>query len=197
MLSNSELSLELQRQLIGTARASIAHGLEHGRPLPVDLRYCAPEITALRAVFVTLEKSRKLRGCVGSLDAHEALVVNVSGNAYAAAFSDHRFPPVTETELDALDIHLSILTPSCEIDFRSEDDLLGKLRPGIDGITLVEGSRKGTFLPSVWESLPKPDVFLRHLKQKAGLPRDYWSATLRVYRYTAEVIGENRVADQE
>ncbi|MEN8259056.1 MAG: AmmeMemoRadiSam system protein A [Pseudomonadota bacterium] len=197
MSSNSELSRKLRRQLLDIARASIAYGLKHGRPLPVDLHQCPPDITAPRAVFVTLEKSGKLRGCIGSLEAHEPLVLNVSRNAYAAAFSDHRFPPVTDTELDALDIHLSILSPPEEIGFSSEQELIGKIRPGIDGLTLIDGSRKGTFLPSVWKSLSKPDVFLRHLKQKAGLPSGYWSPALRVYRYTAETIDESRIGDQE
>jgi AMMECR1 domain-containing protein len=42
----------------------------------------------------------------------------------------------------------------------------------------------------VWEVLPEVDTFLRHLRLKAGLPADYWSAGLRVYRYTAESVSE-------
>jgi AMMECR1 domain-containing protein len=53
---------------------------------------------------------------------------------------------------------------------------------------LEEGRRRGTFLPSVWEQLPEPEQFLRHLKQKAGLAPDYWSENVRIYRYRAEII---------
>jgi AMMECR1 domain-containing protein len=70
----------------------------------------------------------------------------------------------------------------------SEDDLLAQLRPGEDGLILQEGARRATFLPSVWESLPERHQFLGHLKQKAGLPADYWSDTLQVFRYGAEHI---------
>jgi AMMECR1 domain-containing protein len=70
--------------------------------------------------------------------------------------------------------------------FESEQDLLRQIRPGIDGLVLEEGLRRGTFLPSVWESLPEARDFLNHLKLKAGLPPDYWSPTLHVSRYTTE-----------
>ncbi|MCU7811948.1 MAG: AMMECR1 domain-containing protein, partial [Candidatus Thiodiazotropha sp. (ex Notomyrtea botanica)] len=45
---------------------------------------------------------------------------------------------------------------------------------------------RGTFLPSVWEQLPEPKSFLQHLKRKAGLPEDYWSEQLQVFRYETE-----------
>ncbi|MDD1628696.1 MAG: AMMECR1 domain-containing protein, partial [Methylococcaceae bacterium] len=61
-------------------------------------------------------------------------------------------------------------------------------QPNIDGLILQEGNLRGTFLPSVWEQLPEPKQFLRHLKQKAGLPPDYWSETIKVYRYHTEII---------
>ncbi len=60
------------------------------------------------------------------------------------------------------------------------------MRPGVDGLILEEGNHRGTFLPAVWESLPSPEDFLRQLKQKAGLPVDYWSNNIRVKRYTTE-----------
>lgn len=195
MLSAKALNKVSRRQLLDTARASIVYGLKHGRPLPVDPDQCGRDLTVLRAAFVTLEQSGTLRGCIGSLEAHEPLVRNVARNAFGAAFNDHRFPPVRETDLDTLAIHISILSPSEPIACDSEQDLLDKIRPGVDGLTLVEGSRKGTFLPSVWKSLPEPTAFLRHLKQKAGLPADYWSPTLRFYRYTAETIEAETAGD--
>jgi AMMECR1 domain-containing protein len=64
-----------------------------------------------------------------------------------------------------------------------------QLPPRIDGLILEKGRRRGTFLPSVWEQLPEPEQFLRHLKLKAGLPTDYWSENIKIYRYQAEIIG--------
>ncbi|HEY4732706.1 MAG TPA: AMMECR1 domain-containing protein, partial [Gammaproteobacteria bacterium] len=50
---------------------------------------------------------------------------------------------------------------------------------------------RGTFLPTVWSSLPDPSRFLAQLKQKAGLAPDYWSDTIRIYRYTTESFPED------
>ena len=65
---------------------------------------------------------------------------------------------------------------------------MSKLRPGVDGLVLEERGQRGTFLPSVWESLPSPRQFLAQLKVKAGLPADYWSDSIKVERYTVEDI---------
>ena len=72
------------------------------------------------------------------------------------------------------------------IDFDSESSLLAALRPGIDGLILQDQAYRSTFLPSVWESLPEPAQFLGHLKLKAGLSADYWSSSMRIWRYTTE-----------
>lgn len=177
-----------RQQLLAIAKRSIEHGLQTGKPLAINLADFPAELAELRATFVTLEKNHQLRGCIGMLEALRPLAEDIAKNAYSAAFNDPRFPPLQAGELDGLDIHLSILTPAEPVSFSSEQDLLTQLQPGIDGLILEEGHRRGTFLPSVWESLPEPEQFLRHLKQKAGLPADYWSDTLKVYRYRADVI---------
>ncbi len=123
-----------------------------------------------------------------TLVARRPLVEDVAHNAYAAAFSDPRFPPLARHELEGLDVHLSVLSPMEPLTFRSEADLLGQIRPGVDGLLLEEGRHVGTFLPSVWESLPDAETFWRALKRKAGLPADYWSPSLRVSRYTAASV---------
>ncbi len=182
------LTEENRQRLLQLARESIEHGLQTGRPLPVRLQDYPPELTEPRATFVTLEKNHQLRGCIGMLEAIQPLVQDIAENAFSAAFRDPRFPPLEAGELSDLSIHLSILSPAEELTFASQEDLLAQLRPGIDGLILQEGHRRGTFLPTVWDSLPTSDQFLRHLKQKAGLPPDYWSDTLKVFRYTTELI---------
>jgi AMMECR1 domain-containing protein len=62
-------------------------------------------------------------------------------------------------------------------------------------VILQEGDRRGTFLPSVWDSLPDPREFLSHLKLKAGLSPDYWSTGLRAWRYTTTQFSTS-MADQ-
>jgi len=183
------LNKEHQQRLLDLAKSSIQHGLQTGRPLKVNLADFPAELTEHRATFVTLHKHDQLRGCIGMLEAVRPLAEDIAENAYSAAFKDSRFPPLEADELDELEIHLSILTPAEPVSFTSEQDLLNQLQPGIDGLILQEGHRRGTFLPSVWEQLPKPEQFLRHLKQKAGLAPDYWSENVRIYRYRTEVIG--------
>lgn len=183
------LNKDLQQALLALAKASIAHGLETDRPLPVKLSDYPPELAERRATFVTLEIQGQLRGCIGMLEAVRPLAQDIAENAFAAAFRDPRFPKLVPEELPQLDIHVSILSPAEPMHFTSEADLLRQLRPGRDGLILLEGRWRGTFLPSVWETLPHPKEFLRHLKQKAGLPPDYWSDSVQVSRYTTEYIG--------
>ncbi|AMK75249.1 MULTISPECIES: AmmeMemoRadiSam system protein A [Methylomonas] len=178
-----------QNQLLALARQSIAHGLQTGRPLPVVVADYPAELRQTRATFVTLERRGQLRGCIGMLEAVRPLAEDVAENAFAAAFRDRRFPPLAAEELANLDLHISVLSPAVAMKFASEADLIAQLRPGIDGIVLQEGGRRGTFLPSVWEDLADPEQFLQHLKQKAGLPAAYWSDTIQAYRYTTEMFG--------
>lgn len=176
----------LRAALHHVARASIAHGLVHARALPVEPHTHDPLLRAPGAAFVTLRHAGRLRGCIGTLEAHRPLVLDVAENAWAAAFRDPRFAPLTTAEVAALDVHLAVLGPAERLEFRDEADLLAQLRPGVDGLVLREGDRRGTFLPSVWNELPDPAHFLTHLKVKAGLPADYWSTSLTVSRYVTE-----------
>lgn len=185
------LTHEQQRQLLKLAKDSIAYGLEHGKPIKPDYNDYDSKLQAIRATFVTLEIEHRLRGCIGMLEAMRPLLADVAENAFSAAFRDPRFPPVSKEEYSQLEYHISILTPATPIDFKSEADLIKQIRPNIDGLILQEGGLRGTFLPSVWESLPKVEDFLQHLKQKAGLPRNYWSDSLKVSRYECEIIAEH------
>ncbi len=178
-----------QEQLLEVALAAIRHGLNTGRRLTVEPGVYPPPLQLPRATFVTLKRGGALRGCIGTLEAVRPLVADVAHHAFAAAFQDPRFPPLAEAELEGLATQISILSPSEPMLFDSEQALLAQLRPGVDGLILLEGSRRGTFLPSVWEMLPEPREFLQQLKRKAGLPADYWSETLQVERYTAESVG--------
>jgi hypothetical protein len=182
-------SAEERRILLGVAARSIEHGLDQGAPLAPDPGDYPPALRALRATFVTLEIDHALRGCIGVLEAIRPLVVDVARNAFAAAFEDPRFTPLTREELPRLEIHLSILSPPAAMRFNSEADLLEQIRPGVDGLILEDRGRRGTFLPSVWEQLPSQAQFFEHLRLKSGLPAGHWSDSLRVSRYTTESFG--------
>ncbi len=178
---------EQNRQLLRSlAYDSIKHGLETGRALEINPADFPEELRVNRATFVTLHRKRQLRGCIGILKPVRPLAEDVAYNAWAAAFTDSRFSPLGPGELDDLDIHISILGTPEDMHFSSEDDLVKQIRPGTDGLILEDGFHRGTFLPSVWESLSNPREFLNHLKQKAGLPSNHWSETLKIKRYTVE-----------
>lgn len=180
------LSDEQRSTLLSVARQSIQHGLENGQALKVRLEDFDPELQDMRAAFVTLNKNNQLRGCIGHLQAVQPLVTDVAENAYAAGFRDPRFPKLAHDELVLLDLHISVLSPAEPMVFTSEEHLLEQIRPGIDGLILRDGRYQGTFLPSVWESLPTVDMFWEQLKRKAGLPTTHWSESLTVARYTTE-----------
>lgn len=183
------LSKAQRALLLKLARRSIETGLQQHRP-PVVEAAEHPPFDRPGASFVTLHRQGALRGCIGSLEAHRPLLQDVAANAYAAAFHDPRFTPLQPQELDDLFIDVSILSAPEALSFDSEQALIGQIHPGVDGLILEEGSRRGTFLPSVWESLPDKVDFLRQLKLKAGLPPDYWSDSLKAWRYTTESFGD-------
>lgn len=184
---SKEVYSKEERQTLHTiARQSIQTGLEQQHPLVITLADYAEPLQQKRATFVTLNINQQLRGCIGTLSPYRALVDDIAHNAYAAAFSDPRFPALSQAEFTQLDYHLSILSETKPMTFNSEADLLAQIRPGIDGLILSDNNQQGTFLPSVWEQLPTAQEFLQHLKRKAGLPMDYWSNSLQVSRYTVE-----------
>jgi AmmeMemoRadiSam system protein A len=142
-----------------------------------------PALNKLAATFITLTQKGQLRGCIGSIEAQRILSVDVAENARAAAFRDPRFPPLRKGELDMTRVEVSLLDTPEALSFSNEDEALKQLRPGIDGLIINYGSHHGTFLPQVWESLPTPQLFLQHLKLKAGLPLNFWSPQLTLARY--------------
>jgi AmmeMemoRadiSam system protein A len=185
-MPSTETSAEGRHALREVARASVAHGAREGRELEVEPERFAPELRALRATFVTLRLRGRLRGCTGSLDAVRALVVDVARSAYRSARCDPRFPPVAPAELDALELGISVLGPLEPLCAATEAELLGQLRPRVDGLVVREGVASATFLPAVWDSLPEPARFVRELRRKAGLDPERWSAALRFERYAVE-----------
>jgi len=181
-------SSKQKETLLDVAKKSIAHGLKENRPLKISAKDFEKELKEKRATFITLHIGDALRGCIGMLEAMRPLIEDVAENAYAAAFRDPRFRPLSNEELDQLKISISILSPSEPIKFSSEEDLISQIRPGVDGLILEEGMNRGTFLPSVWESVKTAKEFLQHLKMKAGLSPDYWSETIKMRRYTTEYV---------
>lgn len=180
---------ETHRQLLHEiARHSIRYGLTHHGAPRIEVKTLPPPLQIPSASFVTLEINGRLRGCIGTLDPYRPMAEDVNANAYSAAFSDPRFPPLEAEEEPHLDVRISILQPATPIICRSEAELLQQLQPGVDGLILCHEGHRATFLPSVWSDLRHPREFVRHLKQKAGLPANYWNDRLQFFRYETEAF---------
>ena len=166
--------------LLPLARAAI--GAQLG--IVLNAHDDADWLTMTGASFVTLMQQGKLRGCIGTLEAHRTLGEDVKANAIAAAFRDPRFKPLEKHEFDTLNVEISVLSAIETVAFRDENDALAQLRPDIDGVIFEYGYHRSTFLPQVWENFRDPRVFIGQLKYKAGLPPDFWDPTVKLSRYT-------------
>lgn len=169
-----EFSPAEKQFLLKSAREAIETTLRGDKLPPLKLEDLPPALCEPGACFVTLSIAGRLRGCVGSIKATQALIHDVRDRAIGAAFGDPRFPSLTAPELENLVIEISTLTKPEPLLYESPEDLIRKLRIGIDGVILKGQFRRATFLPQVWEKLPDPDLFLSRLCQKMGLAPDTW-----------------------
>lgn len=189
------LTEEQGKALLWLARETI------GRQLGKEAREPDPDIAAClrshalqerRGTFVTLKEHGELRGCIGTLAGIDPIVEGVKRNALHAAFDDSRFSPLAEAELAAIEVEVSILTEPAPLIYATPEELLARLRVGIDGVIIRKGAQGATFLPQVWEQLPAPEEFLGHLCRKAGLPGEAWrSGTLEVLTYRVQYFEEH------
>jgi AmmeMemoRadiSam system protein A len=145
------------------------------------------------AVFVTINEFNNLRGCIGSIVAHKSLLDDIVANAKMAALNDPRFNPISPSELDNLDIEVSILTPPKLLEYRDILDLKAKIREGIDGVILKYNNHQATYLPSVWEQLPTFESFFTSLCQKASLSGNCLDFHPQIYTYEAIKIDEESI----
>ena len=164
-----------RRFLLDLARKAIEYYLSTGKRLELGPdEVPSEELVKDGACFVTLYQNKELRGCIGSLEAHRPLFMDVIDNAIASAVGDPRFPALTVSELEAVKISISVLTKPKLLEIESPADILEKLVPGKHGLIIEKGAARATFLPAVWKQIPEKTDFLKHLSMKAGLLPDEW-----------------------
>jgi AmmeMemoRadiSam system protein A len=173
-MTEDQLTDDEKRTLLELARQALEEGVRGQRLSPLDLQSLSPRLRECGASFVTLTINGGLRGCIGALEPSQSLVEDVREHAVAAALQDYRFPTVFPEELLQIKLEISRLTVPVPLEYCSPEDLLTKLRPGIDGVVLRDGSRRATFLPQVWEKLPDPADFLDNLCYKLGAASYLW-----------------------
>jgi MEMO1 family protein len=160
------LSEDSRRKIVNMAKQTVINktlGKEEKNILiPED-----KELSDEYAVFVTLHKHGKLRGCMGHTIAEKTLAEEVIESAKLACSHDPRFSPVEPSELDDLDYDVTILSRMKRV-LDIED-----VEPGRDGVLLRNGYNSGIFLPQVateqqWER----KTLLEQLGRKAGLSKN-------------------------
>ena len=181
--------------LPGIARSSIRHGLGHGAPEAIALRDYPAPLREKLASFVTLRQGSDLRGCVGTIYAERPLAEDLARNAFLSAFKDTRFLPLAASEFAATAIEVSVLSPPEPVQFTDQDDLAARLVSGRDGLILEHDGGSGLLLPQLWETLADACLFLRHVKDKAGLPPRPLGPDVRALRFETIKFTEEAGSD--
>ena len=192
MIMGNSLTQEQGQLLLELARKTLETRLQK-RPAALPPPPDDPAFSKQAATFVTLKIAGKLRGCIGNVEATETLWAGIRDNAVNAALHDHRFSPLTPEELSVVQLDISILSPAQPLHYERPEELPAKLRAGVDGVILRDGSRRATFLPQVWQQLPEPDQFLDHLCLKAGLAQETWRRRkLDIFTYQVQCFAEEK-----
>ena len=173
------------RELLVLARRSILLAFS-GQPPPAPPQ-ARSAFDEPRGAFVTIEKGRALRGCIGRIESSGPLWRTVVEMARAAAFEDPRFPPLEAPELEEVRLELSVLSPPHPL-----GDPAAEVEIGVHGLIVQRGPFRGLLLPQVAER-HRWDVttFLTETCRKAGLPADAWRrADTRAWAFRADVFAE-------
>jgi AmmeMemoRadiSam system protein A len=192
MTDTDRLSEKEGEYLLSMARKTIEQSLFNKSDIELSDADLSPKFSEKRGTFVTLTIDEALRGCIGHIIPQETLLEGVRENAVNAAFKDPRFVPLSKEEFEKIKIEVSILTEPKLLQYSDSEDLLQKLRPGIDGVILIKGSSQATYLPQVWDQIPDKREFLAQLCIKAGLDWNEWEAgKLNVFTYQVQAFEED------
>jgi AmmeMemoRadiSam system protein A len=178
----SAIQPEDQHRLLSLARRALEARVRRQAPPVPD---CSGALGWPRGAFVTIHCRGDLRGCLGRLDPDAPLADTVAHLAASVSDSDPRFDPVKATELEAIDLEISVLTPDREV------GSIADVEVGRHGLIVEQRGRRGLLLPQVaieqgWDA----EAFVTHTCLKAGLPGDAWRYGARIFVFEAHVFGE-------
>ncbi len=181
----SLINAEQKKELLKLARDTITLYLKEKKTLKPQIS--DPRLEEIMGVFVTLHKGDQLRGCIGNIIGRVPLYVGVRDMAISSSTQDPRFPPVSEKELEDINIEISVLSPLKKIEDPDEIIL------GTHGVLVKSGWQQGVFLPQVaTETGWSKEEFMNALcGRKAGMAADAWKkGKCEIYIFSAEVFGE-------
>ena len=179
------LNTNQRKRLLEIVRKSIEAYLKTGKRL--ELTESDPLLLKEMGSFVTLHKHGDLRGCIGNLIGDKPLYLMARDMAVESAMNDPRFSPVQLTELENIEIEISVLSPLERI---NDTD---KIKLGVHGVLVRRGFNSGVFLPQVAaETGWSKEEFLSNLcAHKAGLSPNAWKdKNTEIYIFTAEIFSE-------
>ena len=160
--------------LVKTARMIITEYLKKGIKPKLEKEF-KDNFSFKSGVFVTLNSSLGLRGCIGYPLPDKSLFNALEDAVISAATEDSRFLPIEYRELDSISFEVTVLTPPKKIVSSKPEEYLSKIKVGRDGLIIKYGYCSGLLLPQVpveygWNE----KEFLEFTCEKAGLPKNYW-----------------------
>lgn len=182
--------------LLESARAALTTFL-HNKEIPIP-ETSIPPLTQHAGAFVTLwlkklpagidpdQPGIRLRGCIGHIQADTPLFQIVPVMAVRAATADPRFPPISEDELNNIQVEISVLSPLTPV------TKIADIEVGEHGLFLEGGGSRGLLLPEVpvrrgWDR----SQFLHAVCLKANLPPDFWQNNkAKLFIFTTLVFEE-------
>lgn len=188
--SNSILDKRQQDSLLNLARQTIQEYVSNGRIFEPETEDKA--LLEQRSAYVTLRKDGKKIGCGGRVLPSEPLYMSVRNNALELAKNnpEFSFESIRQEDLNKIKIKLSVLSHPQKIKFKDLNDLLSQISLGEDGLLVVNGPNKATFLPEVWSDYPDKNMFLTHLCIKAELLQNCWNQKVSFYKYQVQEFEE-------
>lgn len=151
--------------LVSLARQAIERYVQHQETIEVPEKL-TNEMKEKRGVFVSIKKRGALRGCIGTfLPTKPNVAEEIIQNAIHSSTEDPRFPPVSEDELDELEISVDVLSPPERIKDKKELD------PKRYGVIVSSGGRKGLLLPDL-EGVNSVEEQIQIARRKAGISSD-------------------------
>ena len=146
-----------------------------------------PELLQPAGAFVTLHEAHELRGCIGYIDPVKLLIETIQEAAVKAALDDPRFLPVSQEELERIEIEISVLSPLQPV------TSIDNVKIGTHGLVVEIDSFRGLLLPQVASTQGwNEETFVLQTIRKAGLPLSYrHHKDLKIFLFTAEVFHEH------
>jgi hypothetical protein len=182
------MDMEDGKIAVKLARESIETFIRDGRRTDIVRRTPFDEE---RGVFVTINKDKQLRGCIGYPYPIKPLGEAIVDSAINAATNDPRFPSLSVKELAEIKIEVTILGKPEKLDVKPKD-LPREIKIGRDGLIVKRGFYQGLLLPQVpvewnWDT----EEFLCQTCFKARLPPDCWlDDSTEVYRFKGQIFEE-------